>query len=246
MDGIAVPPDVQSQSSVLDNPVWNALCTTHASLADGDDLAKRYPPEVAPYAAIRDLSSASFDSLARLVGPESVAAMFLDTGCEPAGWSIIRSFRCVQMVWSNTATPSDAALADEGVIEELGGPDVDDMLALTRLTKPGPFGTRTYELGSYIGIRRDGQLIAMAGERLRPAGHTEISAVCTHPEYQGHGYASALISALVRKIIARGEIPFLHVIEDNVSAIRLYLKLGFKTRRFVNIAVLKRDAVTTS
>jgi ribosomal protein S18 acetylase RimI-like enzyme len=246
MDGVAPPSDAQSKSSVLDNPVWNALCTTHACFAEGDDLAKQYPPEVGPFAAIRDLSSASFESLARLLGPEGVAGVFLDSPSEHASWSIIRSLRVLQMVWANSAAPANAALAEKGAIEDLGGPDVEDMLALTRLTEPGPFGTRTYELGSYLGIRQEGQLVAMAGERFRPLGYTEISAVCTHPEYQGHGYASALISALVCEIIARGEIPFLHVVEDNASAIRLYLKLGFETRRFVNIAVLKRDAARAS
>ena len=118
---------------------------------------------------------------------------------------------------------------------------VDEMLALVELTKPGPFFRRTPELGTYLGIREAGQLVAMAGERLRPLGHTEISAVCTHPEYRGRGYASSLVSALVQKIIGRGETPFLHVRTENAEAIRVYEKLGFKTRRVITIAVVKKN-----
>jgi ribosomal protein S18 acetylase RimI-like enzyme len=238
----AAAPFVEKTREVLDNPVWNALCTTQASFAEGGDLAKRYPPEVAPYAATRDLSGASFDSLARLLGPEGVAGVFLDGPCERAGWSVISTIRVLQMVWANTTS----AVAEEDAIEELGRSDVEDMLALTRLTEPGPFGIRTHELGSYLGIRQGGQLVAMAGERLRPVGYTEISAVCTHPEYRGRGYASVLISALIHKITARGEIPFLHVLEGNIRAAKVYGKLGFKTRRLVNVVILKRDVASSS
>ena len=126
-------------------------------------------------------------------------------------------------------------------LEDLDISQVDEMLALVELTKPGPFFRRTPELGSYLGIREKGQLVAMAGERLRPLGHTEISAVCTHPEYRGRGYASSLVSTLIQKITKRGEIPFLHVRTENVGAIRVYEKLGFKTRRMINIIIVKRD-----
>jgi len=126
-------------------------------------------------------------------------------------------------------------------LEDLDISQVDEMLALVEVTKPGPFFRRTPELGSYLGIREKGQLVAMAGERLRPLGHTEISAVCTHPEYRGRGYASSLVSTLIQKITKRGEIPFLHVRTENVGAIRVYEKLGFKTRRMINIIIVKRD-----
>jgi predicted GNAT family acetyltransferase len=245
MDEIAVPADVQTSWNVLDNPAWSALSTTQASFAEGDNFAKRYPSDVVPFAALSEQSTASLDSLARLLGPGGVAGVILEALPDGSrGWSVIRTLRCAQMIWPNGAEASEESSIRK--IEELGKSHVDEMLALVRLTKPGPFEKRTCELGSYLGIREAGQLVAMAGERFRPLGYTEISAVCTHPEYQGHGYASALISALVSKIIARREIPFLHVIEDNVSAIRLYLKLGFETRRFVNIAVLKRNAAAAS
>lgn len=223
--------------SVLDNPVWSALSTTHASFAEGDDLAKRYPVDVAPFGATRDQSAESYHSLARLLGPGQTAALPLSTPPGlPAGWTTVFKVNSSQMVWNGSAPPP----VKRG-FEDLNISQVDQMLALVELTKPGPFFKRTPELGSYLGIREQGRLVAMAGERLRPLGHTEISAVCTHPEYRGHGYASSLVSALIQKITGRGEIPFLHVRTENVGAIRVYEKLGFKTRRVIEITLVKKD-----
>jgi predicted GNAT family acetyltransferase len=129
----------------------------------------------------------------------------------------------------------------EHSVEDLNISHVDEMLALVELTKPGPFSRRTPELGSYLGIHEGGQLVAMAGERLRLTGYTEISAVCTRPESRGRGYASSLVSALIQKITERDETPFLHVRTENVQAIRVYEKLGFKTRRIINIALVKKE-----
>jgi predicted GNAT family acetyltransferase len=227
----------QNQLSVLDNPVWNALSTTHSSFAQGDELARRYPVAVAPFAATRDQSIASYDSLAQLLGPGGTAALPLSTMPDlPAGWTVLRKADATQMVWNGSAPPPP-----KHRIEDLNISDIDEMLALVELTKPGPFLRRTPELGSYLGIREAGQLVAMAGERIRPLGHTEISAVCTHPEYRGRGYASSLVSALVQRIKERDEIPFLHVRTENVGAIRVYEKLGFKTRRVINVVIVKRE-----
>src|SRR5690349_11644905 len=213
----------QNQSSLLDNPVWSALSTTHASFAEGDSLAKRYPVDVAPFAATRDQSPESYRSLARLLGPEGTAAIPLATmPVLPAGWSVVRRIDSAQMVWTRK-TPQPV----ERSFEELNISEVDEMLALVELTKPGPFSKRTPELGSYLGIHEDGKLVAMAGERLKPYGYTEISAVCTHPDYRGRGYASSLVSVLIERIARRNEIPFLHVRRENVDAIRVYEKLGF-------------------
>lgn len=222
---------------MLDNPVWFALSTTHTSFAEGDDLAKRYPVDIAPFAATRNQSAESYHSLARLLGPEGTAAIPLATmPVLPAGWTVVRKIESAQMLW-NTQTSPPA----EHSFEELNPSHVDEMLALVELTKPGPFAKRTPELGAYLGIREAGQLVAMAGERLKPYGYTEISAVCTHPDYRGRGYASSLVSILIQRITRRNEIPFLHVRTENVDAIRVYEKLGFKTRRFINIAVVKNE-----
>jgi predicted GNAT family acetyltransferase len=115
------------------------------------------------------------------------------------------------------------------------------MMALTALTKPGPFGNRTHELGTYLGIRREGKLIAMAGERLKIPGYTEVSAVCTHPEHTGHGYARILMAEVMERILGRGETPLLHVREDNVRAIELYQRLGFRLRVLLHFAVLRKE-----
>src|SRR4029077_16164652 len=154
----------------------------------------------------------------------------------PAGWAIVFQVNSSQMAWNDSVPPPV-----KHDIEELNISQVDEMLALVELTKPGPFFRRTPELGSYLGIREAGQIVAMAGERLRPLGYTEISAVCTHPDYRGRGYASSLVSALIQKIVERGEIPFLHVRTENIGAIHVYEKLGFKTRRVINITLAKKD-----
>ena len=222
---------------LLDNPVWSALSTTHASFAEGDELAKRYPVDVAPFAATLDQSTGSYDSLARLLGLGVTAALPLAAMPDlPAGWTVVRSVDSAQMVWNGSVPPPV-----KHTLEDLDVSQIDEMVALVELTKPGPFFRRTPELGSYLGVREKGQLVAMAGERLRPLGHTEISAVCTHPEYRGRGYASSLVSMLIQRITKRDEIPFLHVRTENIGAIRVYEKLGFKTRRIINIAIVKRD-----
>jgi predicted GNAT family acetyltransferase len=125
-------------------------------------------------------------------------------------------------------------------IDELGIQDSSEMIELTSLTKPGPFGTRTHELGNYLGIRREGKLVAMAGERLKVPGYTEVSAVCTHPDHTGNGYARVLMMEIVRRIRDRGETPFLHVRGDNARAIDLYKLLGFHERKFGHFAVLRK------
>jgi predicted GNAT family acetyltransferase len=227
----------QDQSRLLDNPVWSALSTTHASFAEGDDLAKRYPVDVAPFGATRDQSPESYHSLARLLGSQETAAFPLAVmPVLPTGWTVVRKVDSAQMVWNTQTTPPV-----EHRFEELTISNVDEMLALVELTKPGPFFKRTPELGTYLGIREASKLVAMAGERLKPYGYTEISAVCTHPDYRGRGYASSLVSTLIQRIIKRNETPFLHVRTENVGAIRVYEKLGFKTRRRINIVVVKNE-----
>lgn len=125
-------------------------------------------------------------------------------------------------------TPAEVAAGDVDILT-LGVADVPDMMALTALTKPGPFSPRTHELGTFLGIRVGGELVAMAGERMKPADYTEITAVCVHPSHRGHGYGQILLSAISRQIVARGEIPFLHVFTSNTSAIALYRRQGMET-----------------
>ena len=224
--------------SRLDDPVWNALSTTHASFAEGNQLAKRYPVDVAPFAGTRDQSAESYDSLADLLGSNGTAALVSAKWPDlPAGWSFVRFVDSVQMAWNGCVPPP----AVEHASVELNVSHVQEMLALTELTKPGPFSRRTPELGSYLGVREAGQLVAMAGERLRFPGYTEISAVCTRPDYRGRGYAGSLVSALIQRIAGRDETPFLHVRTENVGARRLYEKLGFDTRGMMSIALVRKE-----
>ena len=131
------------------------------------------------------------------------------------------------------------------VFRKLTEADVPEMLALTKLTEPGPFLPRTIELGSYFGIHESGSLVAMAGERLHLTGFTEVSAVCTHPDFRGRGYGNALMSAVISRIMRRGETPFLHVKTDN-AAVRLYQKLGFRIRAQLHLAVIQHGTGAAS
>ena len=221
---------------ILDNPVWHALSTRQANLAEGDDHAKRFPARVTPIAAIVDQSPASYGSLVRLLRKDEIVGFLHGVpSALPAGLTIVQADRLVQMV-----RMSKESLIQPHAVETLTSRDADEMLALAELTEPGPFGPQTHELGLYLGIRDAGKLVAMAGERLRPPGYTEVSAVCTHQAHRGKGYASALVSALVNLIVERDETPFLQVRTGNTGAIRVYEKLGFQTRRIFDLAVVRR------
>jgi ribosomal protein S18 acetylase RimI-like enzyme len=219
----------------LDNPGWQALTTLHAHFAEGDGLAKRYPKAMFQVAALREQSDDAYRSLAGLLGPGAIAGFFSPEPVDlPPPFHKLEEFDVRQMI-----CPNPPAQAEEVGVRELTAEDVPEMLRLIELTKPGPFGPRTHEMGTYLGIHDAGKLVAMAGERLRLTGFTEVSAVCTDPEHRGHGHASRLVSILARRIAARGETPFLHVRADNDSAFRVYEKLGFETRRFVRIAIIR-------
>ncbi len=238
----------------LDNIIWKALSTRQAEFAQCFNQARRFMPEVSPLAGFPEPTAEGYESLAGLVGPRGTIGLFLDAPYQPRpGWELIAGAPMPEMVYDDGLRPPDSrepALSlpqgrpspHEPKLEifELGAADVPDMIELTALTKPGPFHKRTHELGSYLGIRRDGKLVAMAGERLKTPAYTEVSAVCTHPEHTGHGYARKLMTEVVRRISNRGETPLLHVREDNVRAIELYEKLGFRTRVLLHFAVLRK------
>jgi ribosomal protein S18 acetylase RimI-like enzyme len=216
-------------------------------------LARRYPAEISPLMGMADFSAAAFESLARLVPMGDFGVLFVEAAPSlPAGWMLVREVPLAQMIWGgerkvpalavgSAASPAGKTERAENAIEQLGAEDVDQMLALTELTKPGPFGRRTHELGTYLGFRADGRLVAMAGERLRLPGFTEVSAVCTHPEFVGRGYARALVAAVVQGILGRGECPFLHVARENARAQQLYEGRGFVVRKLFTVVVLGRE-----
>lgn len=217
----------------LDNPVRNALHGPHAHLAEHFGVIARYPEDAAPFIALPDEPSARmWRDLAAMAGPGNPVMLAMVSIDVPDDWELEMDFPGVQMTGPETAGPETAGpVAPDDDILVLGPDDVPEMLALVALARPGPFRSRTIELGTYRGIRRDGALVAMAGERLRVPGWTEISAVCTAPEWRGHGFASRLIRAVEAGIRARGDAPFLHASASNESAIRLYESLGYRVRR---------------
>lgn len=217
----------------LDNPIWDALNTRQAAFVEGDALAKKFSAEVTTLAGLAEPTPESLAALARVMAPGEVVGLFLLRPASlPEGLSVVRELPLVQMWQESPLVSLPKGHSAQLTGQELHQADVPEMVALAKLTEPGPFGTRTRELGSYIGVRQNGQLAAMAGERLKLPGYTEISAVCTHPEHTGHGYATGLVAQIAAGIRARGERPFLHVREDNARAMDIYRRLGF-TPRFV-------------
>jgi len=226
---------------LLDNVIWQALTTRQSGFAESFDQARRFPREVTSLTAFLEPSLRGYASLAGLVGPGGTATLSLAAPYEPLpGWDVIVAFPGLQMVCEAGSAASGARGNPALAITELGQQDSPEMVELAALTKPGPFGIRTYELGKFLGIRSEGKLIAMAGERLKVPGYTEVSAVCTHPEHTGKGYARILMMEIMQGIRSRGETPFLHVRQDNVRAVELYERLGFRTRMVVNFTVLRK------
>ena len=221
----------------LDHPVWSALTTTQAALAEGGALARRYPPDIGPFAAISDTSPQCFAALGALMSPSDYAVLFTPAPVTaPADFKTLLAKTGEQMI----GIPAEASGGTDDIVT-LGAADVPAMMELTKLTNPGPFAARTRELGTFLGVKVNGRLVAMAGERMKPAGYTEITAVCVHPDHRGRGYAQLLLAAVARQIAARGEIPFLHVFSDNDGAIALYRRQGMEIRRRLCVTVLGRN-----
>lgn len=226
-----------SDAALLDRPIWSALTTSHKHLAEGGPLALRYPVDMTPFADMVDMSEQSFAALGDLMSDSQVAALFTPEPVEiPAGFKFVLAGPCEQMIGS----PADCPLRDAEIVT-LGAADVPAMMALTELTKPGPFALRTHELGTFLGIRAGGELVAMTGERMKPGKFVEMTAVCVHPDYRGRGYAQALLAAVARRIEARGEIPFLHVFSSNASAIALYQRQGMRIRRCLHVTAFMKQ-----
>ncbi|HTQ15563.1 MAG TPA: GNAT family N-acetyltransferase [Rhizomicrobium sp.] len=225
----------------LDRPIWTALTTRQAHLAEVCSPARRFDPAFAPFADAEDMSRASLEAIHALLNPGEPAVLFTPEPVDaPACLQTLMAATGEQM----TGTPADARVREPLVA--LTGDDAPAMRALVALTNPGPFGPRTHELGEFLGIRLDGRLVAMAGERMKPGNYTEMTAVCVHPDFRGRGYAQALLAAVSRRILARGEIPFLHVFSDNAAAVALYRRQGMSIRRRLHVTVLGRagDAMT--
>jgi ribosomal protein S18 acetylase RimI-like enzyme len=212
------------RNPLLDDIFWQTLTGPHARYAAGAGGARRYARGFSPILAFADPQQPDFAALAPYC--EAGEHFYCDgwTGAAPDGWRIEAEATMFRMVW-NAALPT-ADLAPDAVA--LAPEHADQALALATLTRPGPFGPRTIELGEYFGYFDGDRLIAMAGERTHAPGLREISGVCTHPDYQGRGLARKLVARLVQRQMARKELPFLHVMRANAPAHDLYLRMGFE------------------
>jgi ribosomal protein S18 acetylase RimI-like enzyme len=250
MDELAI----ERAEELLDNPIWSALTTDHAGLAVGgahtENQARRYPEEIGPLSGMPAETEAGWEALAELAGPGGasgggvVVLFFQETPRIPAGWTVVRSGKLVQMVAERPTAVEITAPAGL-TLRKLTAGDVQTMVELAEQTEPGPFRLRTLELGTFFGILDGGRLLAMAGKRMHVPGYVEVSAVCTHPEARGRGYARLLMSCVMEEIVAAGKTPFLHVLKSNAGAIRVYEDLGFRVRRELEFAALTMQGVVT-
>ena len=225
-------------SHILDRPVWNSLTTAHAALAAGADRARRYPPSIVPFAAAADGSPDSLAALAALPSGDEVMAIVEAGDIDvPPGLETVLTDNLVQMVAQHRYER-----IDDPRIAPLTEADAAEMLALATLTKPGPFTLRAQALGTFWGIRIDGRLAAMAGQRFRVPGFGELSGLCTHPDFQGQGLGKLMFNFVAGEISARGETAFLHAFAGNTHATSLYERLGFTLRSPMHLLVVKRPA----
>jgi ribosomal protein S18 acetylase RimI-like enzyme len=229
------PPAVDT--ALLDNPVWHCLGGAHAAFSVNHPLARRYRREVTTIGAVAQPGPAALEALATLTAPGEVLYLGQEI-CDPLPpcWAIEAEKAMPQMV-----LPVPAEAPAPGVMAVVLGPaDVPEMCALAELTHPGPFGPEMIRLGRFLGVKENGRLLAMAGQRFRLPSFVEISGVCTHPDAQGRGYARALMNHLAREIQSQGDTPFLHVIEENTRAAGLYARMGFVQRKRLWVRVVRR------
>ncbi|HEY4323677.1 MAG TPA: GNAT family N-acetyltransferase [Mucilaginibacter sp.] len=224
--------------NVLDNPAWNALISGNRHLSFGSDQVRYFDKEVSPFAAFTENTIDNFRLLYELL-PHNNPVLFV-TPVEteiPMPWKVLQLIQGLQMVYDTSKTLIEASID----LTPLTHQHVPQMVALAKLTNPGPFAERTINFGHYMGVFENENLVAMAGQRLHPFNYAEISAVCTHPDHTGRGYARQLLLHQVNRIKAKSEIPYLHVRHDNDRAIKVYESLGFNTRRQVYFYVMKKN-----
>lgn len=223
---------------LLYNPVYNALLSGDANLSFGTDSVKYFDEEVSPFAGFHHQYEKGFEELYNLL-PLDRKILYATPQLikEPRGWKLLVEIKGLQFLFTEKTVQGKQNYE----LVPLNESNVDEMVELATLTKPGPFGTRTIEFGHYHGIFDNGKLVAMTGQRLHVHNYTELSAVCTHPDHLGKGYAAALMQHQLQLILSHDQIPFLHVRADNSRAIALYERLGFKVNREMNFYFMKRQ-----
>ncbi|MGY5806611.1 GNAT family N-acetyltransferase [Rhizobium sp. LEGMi198b] len=221
-------------SHILDRPAWNALRTAHATLAEGNERARRYPPSIVPFAAPADDTAESLEALENLpAADEAMALVEANPIAIPPRLTVVSEGKLVQMI----AERPYQRISDSR-IESLTEADAAEMLALATLTKPGPFTLRAQSLGTFWGVKIDGRLIAMAGQRMRQPGFAELSGLCTHPDFRGRGLGTLLFRFVAGEISARNETAYLHAYATNAPAISLYKAMGFRLRSEMNLTIV--------
>ena len=221
----------------LDRPVWSALNGGWKSVSWGNAHARQLDPDYGPFAASNDRSTDALQALAGFVpGPDGLWVVEDADFSVPPGLTVAKSAMCHQM-WAHEVSPGGKILD----VVPLGDDDAAEMLALALLTRPGPFAAKTHAIGNFIGLKIDGRLAAMAGERMRMDGFAEVSGVCTHPDFRGMGLASSLMRMVAVRIVARGDVPFLHTYADNAVAIAMYEALGFRFRKELMLRVFVQE-----
>jgi ribosomal protein S18 acetylase RimI-like enzyme len=222
----------------LDVPIWSALNGPQAGFAFGDARAKRFPQDVSPFAAAADNSHAAVAALSRLIAPgDDISLLQVAPPAPPPGVVSVEAAG-VQMVLQAFSGGRRSPAVD---VVALGDDDAEEMLELALLTRPGPFRARTNRMGRFIGVRRDGRLIAMCGERLQPEGYVELSGLCTHPDHRGQGLGEMLLRRVGERALEEGRVPFLHAYATNTGAIALYRRMGFDVRADVVHAIWRTD-----
>lgn len=225
---------------LLNRVVWSALSTRQDRFSRGNSLARRFDPAISPFAAAKDNSARALAELTDLILPGDEPVFLLQAEEITLPETLVAEKTALGVLMTER-TPREPAQTTVG-IAPLSIDDVPEMVSLAELTQPGPFTSRTPELGTFYGVRLDNRLAAMGGTRLNLEGYTEISGLCTHPDFQGRGLASALTLHIAASIRARGDTPFLHAYADNHGAIALYRKLGFEIWSEVNVAVVRRNS----
>lgn len=221
---------------LLDNIVWNALSGPHAKFSTGNAHARRYALGFSPIVGFPDPMQPKWSALGEFCEPGEHFYCDGWSGAAPSGWQVDIETTMFKMIWD-----ADIPTADEASdAVALGAEHAAQALELAELTRPGPFGLRTIELGEYFGYFHGKRLVAMAGERMQAASLREISGVCTHPDHQGRGYAKRLMLKLVRRQLLRNETPFLHVMSANTGARQLYERMGFRNYKESVVRVVSR------
>ncbi|MFI5153613.1 MAG: GNAT family N-acetyltransferase [Chitinophagales bacterium] len=213
--------------SLPDNPFWNSLCTTHQSFAIGTELIKKFPEDILPFMGLESNNGELLEEIRPFFNPNEEAFIKADVKSIPGNWSVVNRISCIQMICDRL--PSGLTECSEN-IEMLGPADLDELYRLVNLVQPGFLREKTHLLGDYYGIRKNGKLLATAGERLKMDGFIELSAVCTLPEHTGKGYAQQLMRKVCKGIFEKGQLPILHVLDSNVRAIKLYEMFNFRKR----------------